>query len=362
MMKAYTNGKIYTVNEKRDWAEAVVVDGEHIVFVGDDKGASAFIEKEKTKGKPVEVIDLDGKLMLPGFIDGHCHTVMGAFFKTGIILNGLFTLDEMLAEIRRYIETHPDKKYYSGKGFQEEYFIQNEILPDKSMLDSICEDTPIFIYGTSGHVAWCNSCALEKAGITADTPDPYPGLSYFGRDAEGNPTGYLVENMATTMVSDKVEVVDYEEVGRSMLEISEQYAVNGITSICDMGGIGGMLEYMKNGLIDLIESGELKQRFNGCGRMVNSIGEVDEGIALTQELINSEADIDQCRFSFVKMFQDGTVEDLTAAISAPYLNIGSAPEPFFTDDEMVEAGLKIAEAGFDINVHSRTCQNDAGAA
>ncbi len=345
MMKAYTNGKIYTVNENRDWAQAVVIDGNQIVYVGDDAGAGEFIA-----GKQAEVIDLEGKLMLPGLIDGHCHPIMGALFKSGMVLNGLFTLDEMLAEIRRYIEAHPGRKYYHGKGFQEEYFIQNEITPDKSMLDSICDDAPVFIFGTSGHVAWCNSCALEKAGITADTPDPHPGRSYFARDAEGNPTGYVLENMATSMVNEKIEVIDQEDVECSLLELSGEYAANGVTSLCDMGGFGGMLDYMKNGLIELIESGALKQRLSGCGAMVNSIGEVDAGIALTREL-NQRANNDLCRFSFVKMFQDGTLEDLTAAISVPYLNIGTAPEPFFSEEEMIQVGLKIAEAGFDINVH-----------
>ena len=345
MVKAYVNGKIYTVNENRDWAQAVVTDGNRIVYVGDDAGAKAFIE-----GKQAEVIDLEGKLMLPGLIDGHCHPVMGAYFKSGIILNGLFTLEEMLAEVKRYIEAHPGKEYYSGKGFEEAYFVGNGIFPDKSMLDSVCSDTPVFLFGTSGHVGWCNSCALEKAGITAETPDPHPGVNYFARDAEGNPTGYIVENMATTMLTERIEVVDIEEIDRCMQEVSEQYAANGVTSVCDMGGIGGMVEYMQGGLIDLVERGGLKQRYNGCGCMVNSIGEVDAGIALTKEL-NSKANNDLCRFSFVKMFQDGTLENQTAAISVPYVNLGTTPKAFFSDEEMTEAGLKIAEAGFDINCH-----------
>ncbi len=344
-MRAYINGKIYTVNENRDWAEAVVTDGNRIVYVGDDAGAEEFI-----RGKQAEVTDLEGRMMLPGMIDGHCHPVMGAFFKAGIILNGIHTLEEILAEIRRYIEAHPDKEYYSGKGFEEIHLMESGIVPDRFMLDSVCADTPIMIFGTSGHVAWCNSCALAKAGITADTPDPLPGRSYFARDAEGNPTGFIVENVATTMMTEKIEVIDEEEVARSMLDISADYAACGITSLCDMGGFGGMVEYMGKGLVELAESGRLKQRFNGCGTMVNSIDEVDAGIAMTRKL-KSVADSDLCRFSFVKLFQDGTLENMTAAISIPYLNLGTAPDTFFSDDEIIEAGLRIAEAGFDINVH-----------
>lgn len=345
MIKAYINGKVYTVNKNRDWAEAVVTDGPLIVYVGDSKGAEEFIA-----GKDAEVADLNGRMMLPGFIDGHCHPVMGAFFKSGIILNELFTLEEMLAEISRYINEHPDREYYSGKGFEEVWFVENETMPDKSMLDRVCPDKPIFIYGTSGHVCWCNSAALAKAGITKDTPDPLPGRSFFARDEEGNPTGYLLETMATNMVTGRIEVIDTDEVNRCMLEISKEYASNGVTSICDMGGFGGMVNYMQKDFLDLVNKGLLKQRFNGCGTMVNSIDEVDEGIAITRKL-NSSVDSDLCRFTFVKMFQDGTLEDMTAAISEPYLITGTAPETFFTDEEIVEAGLKIAKAGFDINIH-----------
>ena len=110
MMKAYMNGKIYTVNENRDWAEAVVIDGSKIAYVGDNAGAEAFIA-----GKDAEVTDMNGKLMLPGFIDGHCHPIMAAFYNSEILLNGFYTLDEMLAEIKRYVAEHPGKKYYSGR-------------------------------------------------------------------------------------------------------------------------------------------------------------------------------------------------------------------------------------------------------
>lgn len=345
MIKAYINGKVYTVNKNRDWAEAVVTDGPRIVYVGDNKGAEEFID-----GKDAEIRDLAGKLLLPGFIDGHCHPVMGAFFKSGILLNGLFTLDEMLEEISGYISEHPDKEYYSGKGFEEVWFVENETMPDRFMLDRVCPDKPIFLYGTSGHVCWCNSAALAKAGITAETPDPLPGRSFFARDEEGNPTGYLLETMAASMVTSRIEVIDTDEINSALTEISEDYAACGVTSICDMGGFGGMTDYMRSGLIEIVQNKGLKQRFNGCGVMVNSIGEIDEGIAVTKDL-NSKINNDMCRFTFVKMFQDGTLEDMTAAISEPYLITGTAPETFFSDDELIEAGLKAAEAGFDINIH-----------
>ena len=134
---------------------------------------------------------------------------------------------------------------------------------------------------------------------------------------------------------DKVEVLDFEAVSRGLLEVSDDYASKGVTSLCDMGSFGGIVEYYGTGLIDLVKKDVLKQRINTSGGMVTSIGEVDQGIAIVKEL-QSKWDSDKCSFTFVKMFQDGTVEDQTAAISKPYVNLGTAPATFFTDDEIIQ--------------------------
>ena len=143
--KVYYNGYVYTVNETRDVATAVVIDGNHIEYVGDDANAKAI------GGRDAKLIDLEGKMMLPGFIDGHCHPIMAAHFLCGVYLEVEMTPEECLDAIREYIEEHPDQDSYFGLGYAEWTF--DETGPKKEMLDAICPDKPVMILGSSGHEA-----------------------------------------------------------------------------------------------------------------------------------------------------------------------------------------------------------------
>ncbi|MFR8072809.1 MAG: amidohydrolase family protein, partial [Anaerovoracaceae bacterium] len=158
--KLYVNGSIFTVNKDREWAEAVAVEGNKIVYVGDRAGADAFCDED------TEIYDLDGKMMLPGFIDGHCHPVMAAHVLSQIVFDIDWTLDECLDNIRKYVAEHPDADAYFGLGYAEWLF--DEKGPRKELLDDICPDKPMFFLGSGAHEAWGNSKCFEMAGITKD--------------------------------------------------------------------------------------------------------------------------------------------------------------------------------------------------
>ncbi len=202
--KIYVNGSIFTVNDKSEWAQAVAVEGNKIIYVGDREGAEALCDAE------TEVCDLDGKMLLPGFIDGHCHPVLAAHYLCGIYLEIEWGVEECLAEIERFVKENPDNDTYFGLGYAE--WIFDETGPKKEMLDAICPDKPMMILGSSGHEAWVNTRALELAGITKDTPNPIPGFHYFHRDAEGNPTGHLLEMGTETMVIEKINFFDHDVI------------------------------------------------------------------------------------------------------------------------------------------------------
>ena len=106
--KVYLNGKVYTVNGKDEWAQAVAIKGNEIVYVGSDEGAKAFC------GDETEINDMNGGMMLPGFIDGHCHPVMAAQYLCGVYLQIEWTVEECLAEIERFVEDNPDEPTYFG--------------------------------------------------------------------------------------------------------------------------------------------------------------------------------------------------------------------------------------------------------
>lgn len=340
--KLYINGAIYTVNENEPWVEAVATGGNKIVYAGDKEGAAAFCDDS------TEIIDLDGKMMLPGFIDGHCHPVLAAHYLCGIYLEIEWTPEECISEIKRYVKENPDNETYFGIGYAEWIFDENG--PKKEWLDEICADKPMMILGSSGHEAWVNTKSLELAGITRDTVDPIPGFHYFHRDDEGNPTGHLLEIGPEMMIMEKVNFFKSETIESVMREASAGYAAMGVTSTCDMGMMPfGMKAYYET-VPAMIERGSYMQRFVGCGRMIAEKGDTEivfSKLAEDKEKYNS----DKYRINFLKIINDGTLETRSAALSEPYNEDGSMVYPLFTIEEIAEIGVRAAKMGLGVNVH-----------
>lgn len=340
--KLYINGAIYTVNENEPWVEAVATGGNKIVYAGDKEGAAAFCDDS------TEIIDLDGKMMLPGFIDGHCHPVLAAHYLCGIYLEIEWTPEECISEIKRYVKENPDNETYFGIGYAEWIFDENG--PKKEWLDEICADKPMMILGSSGHEAWVNTKSLELAGITRDTVDPIPGFHYFHRDDEGNPTGHLLEIGPEMMIMEKVNFFKSETIESVMREASAGYAAMGVTSTCDMGMMPfGMKAYYET-VPAMIERGSYMQRFVGCGRMIAEKGDTEmvfSKMAEDKEKYNS----DKYRINFLKIINDGTLETRSAALSEPYNEDGSMVYPLFTIEEIAEIGVRAAKMGLGVNVH-----------
>ncbi len=163
-------------------ATSVAVRGERIVAVGHD-------EVHDLIGPTTEVVDLGGRLLVPGFQDAHAHPV-GAGVEMGQCdLTGATTPDDCAATIRAYADARPDAPWITGGGWSMETFPGGT--PDRRLLDSLVPDRPAYLVNRDHHGAWANSRALETAGITRDTADPADGR--IERDADGRPTGMLQE-------------------------------------------------------------------------------------------------------------------------------------------------------------------------
>lgn len=341
--KVYFNGFIYTVNEARDVASAVVIDGDRIAYVGDDTKAKAI------GGADAELIDLEGKMMLPGLIDGHCHPIMAAHFLSGIVLDIEWPTEKNLEVIREYVEAHPEKESYMGAGYAEWNFDAHG--PAKELLDEICSDKPMLMFGSGGHEGWANSKTFELAGITKDTPDPVPGLHYFARDEEGNPSGHIAEGQALDMVCEKIQFFDKEALKDMLLQISKDYASNGVTTTADMG-VTEMIGFESyKACLEIIRNEGYLQRFNGPVLLLDTVGEEDKNLEYCRKL-REEYDDDRMRIGLFKIINDGTMESRTAALSEPYPEDGSVVKPLFDEETMPPVMVKAAEAGFHINAHA----------
>ena len=181
----FRNGAVYTVNGGREWARAVAVRQKHIVYVGDDAGVRSFI------GPRTRVVDLAGKMLLPGFVEGHIHPVAALPSPEALIFSST-RRDETLEVLKAYRAKLGKVDVIRGFGWRYNAFPATG--PRKEDLDQIWPDTPVILAAIDGHSAWVNSKALAVAKVTKATKDPLPGFSYFQRDpASGEPTGYLVE-------------------------------------------------------------------------------------------------------------------------------------------------------------------------
>ena len=226
----FTNGKVYTVNSDQEWAEAVAVKGTDIVYVGDNEGAQAF------SGDGTERVDLAGGMVLPGFIDGHIHGTGGGLLAVG---PDLLTDDkeEILRRVRAEAEANPDADVILGWAWRPNPFPDTG--PRKEDLDAIDSERPIYLWGIDGHSAWVNSKALEVAGVDKDFPDTQPPFSYYQRDEDGTPTGWVVELPAQIEMLGKLRDLSPAGVEGGVRDWMPRYAAAGITGFLD-AGIQGM--------------------------------------------------------------------------------------------------------------------------
>ena len=339
-IRVLTNGKIFTANESEPWAEAVVLKGNKIAYVGSN-------EKALQQAEGAEVEDLGGKLVTPGIIDGHLHFFGANMFEGLLILNGM-SVDEMIAAITKFIKEHPDKPAYTGMGWSDIAF--GEAGPHKKDLDAICADKPIALLSASLHTVWCNSKALEVAGITRDTPDIDPaGGVIYQRDADGELTGFVKELASMDAVMGAAKYFDDELTIKAFSSFFAKCAANGITSMVDCGAISFMKHLMGDEVNALFDKDEAPVRLNFCG-YAGVTGLYEKAFNDTVEFSKKFTN-DRFFCTFHKLFNDGTLENVSAAIPNPYPN-GSVVKPIMTVEALAEKFEACAKAGIDVNIHA----------
>lgn len=341
------NGHVQTMVSESEVASAIAIAGNKIVYVGDDSGIDAFV------GDTTQVIDLDGKFVSPGFIDGHIHAPGNWFTKLfQIDLTGLSTNEEYLEAIRSFVEAHPDEEGYIGSPFM----LNAYQLPDgsnpgpsKEDLDAICPDKPILIHDVSYHAAWVNSKAFEMAGVTADTPDPEGGLFY--RNEKGEPSGCVSDAakgivfaiMPDTMTNDNLEKALYK-----FMEEANAYGITGITNITQ-GGLDIIDMYHK-----VEREGDLTLRMRVVPTMKE--GRTYDEVLSTIKSYNDSA-TDMISSNTVKIFYDGVTERGTAVFLEPYLEstgLGDhwCGEPIWSQEDFTRLVHDFDAEGVQVHVHA----------
>ena len=219
----FKNGMVYTVDKDRSRAESIAVSGKKIVYIGSNAGVKDFIDKN------TDVIDLNGKMVLPGFIDSHAHVSSGVSLVATAQLFNLPSLDDCQRSIHDFAEKHPDSDVIYGNGWNNELFPPTG--PRKEDIDAVLFDRPASMMSSDCHAIWVNSAALKTAGITKDTTNPEGGV--IERDPEtGDPSGTLREN-AMDLIHNLLPPFTVEQLKEGILAYADTAAKEGITTAHD---------------------------------------------------------------------------------------------------------------------------------
>lgn len=331
--KAFINGKVYTVNVKQPLAQAVLIEGNKIIFVGSNEEAKKLIDKS------TEVIDLQGKLMLPGFIDDHVHFTSGGFYLQGIDLRPAKSTAELRAILKKYAEKHKGKWITGGNWDHEAWEVKD--LPTKEMIDDITPNTPVFVDRFDGHMALANSFALKLAKITKDTPSPEGGLIV--KDPKtGEPTGILKDNAMSLIYSIIPSATEQETYNAAITALNHAKEL-GVTSVQDITYSQDLAVYKK-----LDKEGKLTCRI--YTRMP-----ISEYQKLVKDNIKVGSGSDKLKLGSLKAFADGSLGSSTAWFFEPYhqdtTTVG-LPMDIITDGSLRKWALDADRNGLQLSVHA----------
>ncbi len=334
-------GKIVTSNPDQPLAEALAIDGDRIVAVGSDDEVSLLI------GETTAVAELDGRLVLPGLIDSHTHpglfAILGAEEENEIPDGTLEDIQAWLADLA----ATSDEPVLTAASWSNTLFGPDG--PRKEWLDEVVDDRPVLLYDESGHSQWVNSVTLDLLGIDASTPDPAPGLSEFGRDANGSPTGYIREFGIVPSVGDLF--LDEEEVlNAAVKEGIATLSASGVTTVMDAGNLifhDNIYSYVA----ELEAAGELPLRYEGSYHII-APNQVDLAIDEVNRMRAGFAG-ELLMIDTIKIHFDGVLEIGTAAVLDPYANDPTNSGAELLSAERV-ARLLVEMEGQDMQLHVHT--------
>ena len=338
--KIYVNGKIYTVNAAQPWAEAVAIRGGKFLKVGSTEEINGLA------GNETEIIDLEGRFVMPGIVDMHAHPLSAADYRgeLGLSLKNRTNVDSILAEVKLFTESHPEKTGIIGGDWNLGVFPGDS--PDKRLLDAVVPDRPVYLLSQSGHMAWVNSRALEVAGINEEFVDKgavkvdrYPGTN--------EPSG-TVRELAMPLVLSAIGFGKADEVAAEYRDVFAEYSKYGVTAIQPAEGAPNWLR----AAAILEENKELNFRLFPAMDWITSQSRAESDDEVIQNIQNwKEYETELIHPHYVKMFSDGGPDSRTCLLLEPYEGTDQTGA-LYIDKENFEEGIKrYYSQGIGLHVH-----------
>jgi len=344
------NGMIYTVDKDRSRAESIAVSGKKIVYIGSNAGVTDFIDKN------TNVIDLNGKMVLPGFIDSHAHVSSGVSLVSTAQLFNLPSLDDCQRSIHDFAEKHPDLDVIYGNGWNNELFPPTG--PRKEDIDAVLSDRPASVMSSDCHAIWVNSAALKTAGITKDTTNPEGGV--IERDPEtGEPSGTLREN-AMDLIHNLLPPFTVEQLKEGILAYADTAAREGITTVHDP------MLILPNETATLLGAALLRNNIAAFSKLAaenrltirvrgSLLAAPEKGSSQLPAFIAERKKQKDPLFQAhsIKIFVDGVIEGSTGYLLEPYKHMPGFQGTFLWDTEVLKESFKVFDQeNFQIHVHA----------
>lgn len=345
----FTGGVIWTGSG--DESHALLVTGGKVRALGSQA-------RELAARVDCEQVDLAGGFLMPSFGDGHAHPLYGGLEAVGPPVRGCGTIDEIVTAVKIYADEHPDEDWIVGASYDGS--LAPNGLFDARWLDAAVPDRPVALRAWDYHTVWCNTAAIERAGITPDTPDPV--LGEIPHRPDGSVLGTLREWGATDLVMNVMPARDERQRVDALGTAADYYLARGVTWVQDAWvEPADVATY-----VAAARQRALRIRFN---------------LALYADPRHFESQIDDFAESrravhdagsplltaqTVKFFADGVVENETGALLAPYCSglhshsggaersdsEGNRGMRNWEGDSLAEAARKVDELGLQIHIHA----------
>ena len=338
------DGKVYTVDANRSWAEAVAVIDGKIAYVGSSSGA------KKYKGPNTRLVDLDGKMVLPGFQDAHVHPIEAGMAYLGCSLHDGKSVEDYVLIVKECAQQSPEATFIDGGGWTMDLF--EDGLPDKRLLDEVVSDRPVILKSASGHQVWVNSKTLKIAGIDAETPDPPRGrIDRYKNSKE--PSGSLQENSAMNLAFSTRPAYSADQM-QAALQFGQHYLNQyGVTTVQDaLLKLDGNEAYVGGPTYMAMDrAGDLTIRVVGA-----LVWNTDSGLEQLSRITDARERFKTPLFSApsVKIWLDGVMEVHTAALLAPYSDRedGYSGELLIKPEQLDVVVSQLDALGFQIHFHA----------
>ncbi len=330
-----TGARVWTGNPEQPWAEAVAVDGEKITAVG------SAAEVEPLIGDNTEVMSVGGGMLVPGFIDSHLHFLAGGGALASVQLRDAETPEELVSRVAEFAQTIEAGEWILNGAWDHKNW--GGELPAREWIDAVTPDNPVWILRLDGHMGLANSLALERAGVSSDTPEIDGGTIV--RDASGNPTGVLKDN-AMRLVFAVVPEPSEAQLDRFLEAAMRYVAANGVTTVHDvfaddMDSWTSLATYRR------------AERRGGLSTRIYSAPPLSDWRRVSDDIAANGRGSDWLKIGGVKGFMDGSLGSHTAAFLEPFTDTPDDRGFLINSNDDMRSWIAAADgAGLQVMVHA----------